>query len=108
MDGSFQTPEKATVFYKRVHDRKSLDKDHNTNFDAPSQPAGNLAVQRLLRSGVIRPQLAVSQRGDTYEQEADRVADHVMRMPEPDLYRSCTSCESGAPCSSCKDKNSLL
>ena len=57
MDGSFQTPEKATDFHNRVHYRKSSDKDHNTNFDAPSQPAGNLAIQRLLRSGVIQPKL---------------------------------------------------
>jgi hypothetical protein len=108
MDGSFQTPEKATDFHKRVHYRKSSDKDHNTNFDAPSQPAGNLAVQRLLRSRVIRPKLAISQPGDMYEREADRIAEQVMRMPEPGLYRSCASCESGATCSSCKDNNSLL
>jgi hypothetical protein len=108
MDGSFQTPEKATDFHKRVHYRKSSDKDHNTNFDAPSQPAGNLAVQRLLRSGVIRPKLAISQPGDMYEREADRIAEQVMRTPEPGRYRSCASCESGAACSSCKDNNSLL
>jgi hypothetical protein len=29
-------------------------------------------------------------------------------MPEPGRYRSCASCESGATCSSCKDKNSSL
>ena len=31
---------------------------------------------------LIRPKLIVSQPGDPYEQEADRVAEEVMRMPE--------------------------
>ncbi len=31
---------------------------------------------------VIQPKLSVGQPGDVYEQEADRVADMVMRMPE--------------------------
>ena len=81
MDGSFQTVEKAAKLHNRSHHRKSSEKDHNSFFNLPSQPAGNLATQRLLRSGVIRPKLAVSQRGDVHEQEADRVADQVMRMP---------------------------
>jgi hypothetical protein len=43
---------------------------------------GNRFVQQLLRSQVaIQPKLAVSQPGDEYEQEADRVADVVMSMP---------------------------
>jgi Domain of unknown function (DUF4157) len=40
--------------------------------------AGNLQVQRLLRSGQIRPKLAVDPPGTVYEQEADRVASRVM------------------------------
>ena len=44
---------------------------------------GNQAVQRLLKSGALQAKLAVSQAGDIYEQEADRVAEQVMRMPEP-------------------------
>ena len=44
---------------------------------------GNQAVQRLFESGVIQPKLKIGQPGDVYEQEADRVADQVMRMPEP-------------------------
>ncbi len=31
----------------------------------------------------LQPKLAISQPGDPYEQEADRIADQVMRMPEP-------------------------
>jgi hypothetical protein len=32
---------------------------------------------------LIQPKLTISQPNDKYEQEADRVADQVMRMPEP-------------------------
>jgi hypothetical protein len=43
---------------------------------------GNQAVQRLFESGIIRAKLKIGQPNDRYEQEADRVADQVMRMPE--------------------------
>ena len=35
----------------------------------------------------IQKKLSVNQPGDRYEQEADRVADHVMSMPEPNIQR---------------------
>lgn len=43
---------------------------------------GNRAVHRLFNSGVIQAKLHISPPEDIYEQEADRVADVVMRMPE--------------------------
>jgi len=43
---------------------------------------GNQAVQRLIKSGALQAKLRIGQPGDKYEQEADRVADEVMRMPE--------------------------
>ncbi|MGQ3685013.1 MAG: hypothetical protein ACUBOA_08450 [Candidatus Loosdrechtia sp.] len=33
-------------------------------------------------AGVIQPKLTIGQPSDRYEQEADRVAEQVMRMPE--------------------------
>src|ERR1043165_10137921 len=42
------------------------------------QRIGNNALGRL-----IQAKLEISKPGDAYEQEADHVADHVMRMPEP-------------------------
>ncbi|CAG0986622.1 hypothetical protein METP2_02313 [Methanosarcinales archaeon] len=42
---------------------------------------GNQAVGRLIKSGVLQAKLKVGQPGDIYEQEADRVAEQVMRMP---------------------------
>lgn len=47
-------------------------------------------------AGVIQPKLTIGQPNDKYEQEADRVADRVMRMPEPQVQRK-------AGCSSCGD-----
>lgn len=48
---------------------------------------GNRAVQRLFRSGVIQAKLRIGQPTDIYEQEADRVVDKVMRMPNPLVQR---------------------
>ena len=46
---------------------------------------GNQYVQRVVTG--IQAKLKVGQPGDIYEQEADRVAEQVMRMPEPKLKR---------------------
>jgi hypothetical protein len=69
---------------------------------------GNQAVEKLLKSGFIQAKLTIGQPGDIYEQEADRVADQVMRMPDPStagrkgdskysevpsIQRMCTDCE---------------
>jgi hypothetical protein len=48
---------------------------------ALQQTHGNRYVQRVVAG--IQAKLKVGQPGDIYEQEADRVADAVMRMPEP-------------------------
>ena len=48
---------------------------------------GNQAVSRLIKSGALQAKLRIGQPGDVYEQEADRVADTVMRMPEPGVQR---------------------
>ena len=48
---------------------------------------GNQAVQRLFKSGVIQTKLKIDQPNDIYDQEADRVANQVMRMPEPQVQR---------------------
>lgn len=46
---------------------------------------GNRAVERLFKSGLLQAKLKISQPGDIYEQEADRLAEQVMRMPEPQV-----------------------
>jgi hypothetical protein len=69
----------------------------------PLQFAGNRAVARLASGLLLQPKLAISQPGDPLEQEADRFADQVMRMPEPALQRTCSGCGTGAPCAKCTD-----
>ena len=39
----------------------------------------------------IQTKLSISEPGDIYEQEADRVAEQVMRMPAPTLQRNCAA-----------------
>ena len=48
---------------------------------------GNQAVQRLFESGAIQAKLKIGQPNDKYEQEADRVAEQVMSMPELQVQR---------------------
>jgi hypothetical protein len=50
---------------------------------------GNQAVQELYKSGVLQAKLKIGQPHDIYEQEADRVAEQVMRMPNP----GCPECK---------------
>jgi hypothetical protein len=50
---------------------------------ASNPKLGNQAAQWLLRDGVIQAKLTVNQPGDKFEQEAERMAETVMRMPEP-------------------------
>ena len=67
--------------------------NHIMRKPAPSSPAhplaslqnsiGNHALQRLIDSRLVQAKLEVSTPGDPFELEADRVADTVMRMPEP-------------------------
>ncbi len=52
---------------------------------ALQQTHGNRYVQRVVAG--IQAKLVVGQPGDIYEQEADRVAEQVMRMPEPLVQR---------------------
>lgn len=62
-------------------------------------------IQRRLRSRVIQAKLKISQPDDKYEQEADRVAEEVMRMPHCEIggmsklpttiQKKCAVCASG-------------
>jgi hypothetical protein len=52
---------------------------------------GNQAVTQLIQSGAIQAKLTIGKPNDIYEQEADRVADQVMRMSEGSLVSSHSS-----------------
>jgi hypothetical protein len=47
-------------------------------------------------AGAIQTKLAINKPGDEYEQEADRISEQVMRMPEPRLQRAC-ACGGACP-----------
>jgi len=73
------------------------------------QRIGNNALGRL-----IQAKLKVSKPGDAYEQEADRVADQVMRMPEPGAESEATTVEqSSTPqiqrmCDDCEEEEHAM
>jgi hypothetical protein len=46
----------------------------------------------LIKSRALQAKLRIGQPNDIYEQEADRVAEQVMRMPGPVVQRKCTRC----------------
>jgi hypothetical protein len=65
-----------------------------TRLVALQRSIGNRAVGRLLQA-----KLRVGPPGDRFEQEADRVAAQVMRMPAPAVQRGCCAgCASGSGC----------
>jgi hypothetical protein len=80
--------EHQTISMNQATPKSLLQKRAAMSFAAPhrvaslQQSIGNRAVQRLLRSPCIQAKLNVSSPGDPYEQEADQVADTVMRMPD--------------------------
>ena len=48
----------------------------------PGCPCGG-GCPRCQEQALLQPKLKINEPGDKYEQEADRIADEVMRMPEP-------------------------
>src|SRR5262249_45392120 len=69
---------------------------------AKSPPPISISNQAMQRR-MIQTKLTVNQPGDRFEREADRVADQVLRMPDPTLgsppriQRMCSHCENDRP-----------
>ena len=89
------------------------------HFSDLQRSIGNQAVLRMLSrpSPAIQTKLTINEPGDRYEQEADRVADQVMRMSEPaaastlwltsvgeGLRTPACGGACGGECAACKDK----
>ena len=49
----------------------------------------------VLQPPLVQAKLAINQPGDEYEQEADRVAEQVMRLQDPVLQPKCDRCDRG-------------
>jgi hypothetical protein len=74
-----------------------------------AQALGNQAMQSLLRARAIQAKLNISTPGDKYEQEADSVAETVMRMPEPRAVKELSAPRDTPPqiqrmCSECEEE----
>lgn len=52
-------------------------------------------------AGSIQTKLTINKPGDEYEQEADRVAEHVLQMPHPRVQRTCAC---GGECPKCQSE----
>jgi outer membrane protein OmpA-like peptidoglycan-associated protein len=114
---------KATDFHRRAVVPSNLLRKHDATGGAGSlrQRLGNYGVGQLMneisrssnRSGspTIQAKLTISEPGEAHEQEADRVANEVMRMADssagavpavssagtiPDAQRKCTECDEEA------------
>jgi hypothetical protein len=71
--------------------------------------AGNQAVQKLLRSGLIQAKLTISSPGDPEEQEADQVADQVMRAHAGfPVSAPCTCAEGNENCEDCRQTSPVI
>jgi hypothetical protein len=59
----------------------------------------------MFHSGMIQAKLAISQPGDVYEQEADRIADQVVSpVPTRGTQGECAGCSEGAACPKCEEE----
>jgi hypothetical protein len=65
----------------------------------PSSPAAAFALP-----GLIQPRLAIGSVDDPLEHEADRVADQVMRMPDPQVSQTSTPLQINSKCASCEEE----
>ncbi|HWQ49288.1 MAG TPA: DUF4157 domain-containing protein, partial [Methanosarcina sp.] len=88
---------KISVFPDQVQRKCSNFCAPHTGFNSPglhserilqSQiTADNKAVQRLIKSGALQAKLRIGQPNDIYEQEADRVAEQIIKMPKPIIQK---------------------
>jgi len=80
----------------------------------PLLGVGNQVVQSLLQAKTIQAKLTVSQPGDPYEQEADQVAEQVMRMPVPAQTARTSLTQSGQvelvqrKCATCEEEEEQI
>jgi hypothetical protein len=93
-------------------ERAAVRVPHIARAHAPAQQsAPALALHRALGNratgAFLQTKLEVGPPGDRYEQEADRVADTVMRMSEPSVQRCSCSGGSGAMCADCAESEEL-
>jgi hypothetical protein len=68
--------------------------------ESETQPVG--LPRWLIRSGTIQTKPTIGAPNDIHEQEADAVAERVMRSTSnPPIQRKCSACAEGTPCPDC-------
>lgn len=69
------------------------------------------AVVTAVAGPALQAKLRIGEPDDAYEREADGMAEQVMRMPEPNVQRSCAACESEErvqrKCAECEEEEEL-
>ncbi|OIO71899.1 MAG: hypothetical protein AUJ57_06555 [Zetaproteobacteria bacterium CG1_02_53_45] len=70
---------------KTRHTTPARVKSSKPAYASPANRNQQAQVQNILRSTGAQAKLTIGQPGDKYEQEADRVADQVMRMSDADV-----------------------
>ena len=80
----FAVERKPSHFGKRGRHTRPV-----SSVDWPGGP-NRAAVRRILRPPKLQASLTGGAPDDVYEREADRVADQVMRMPEPQVQAAPT------------------
>jgi Domain of unknown function (DUF4157) len=60
----------------------------HSRLESMQSSLGNQGMLKLISGGVLQRKLTINQPGDAYEQEADRVAETVMRTPSPPATRA--------------------
>jgi hypothetical protein len=89
---------KAPVSTKPIPKRKSVGGwravDSQSGFE---RPASLLHATSLSIAPVLQTKLKIGEPNDKFEQEADRVADEVMRMPEPRALETAEISGSASP-----------
>jgi hypothetical protein len=68
-------------------------KASDTKWKASPSRLQKLEHTRSIKSSALQAKLRIGKTNDIYEQEADRVAEQIMRMPDPVLQRICTKCD---------------
>jgi len=75
------------IKYKHSAPAASRSRLSRFGYRGPEVKTQQAEIRRILRSSGAQYKLTIGQPDDKYEQEADRVADQVMRMPDPKLQR---------------------
>lgn len=86
---------------QRLSSQQSLHNSANLSRLSPPDQNGLSSSSKVSQyaavQGFVQAELSVSQPGDRYEQEADRVAEQVMRMPDSDAMQNTRSSEHPSP-----------